>query len=234
MVEHPDVSIEVKQSRFHAVSVTGAVRTPVVYPILATTTFLDALSQAGGLADDAGSTAIVRRGPAALAAAPQQAERSELQTAEDSAPADSITVNLRRLLENGDTAQNVVLYPGDKVIVPRAGIIYVVGAVNRAGGFVMKDDPEAMTVLKALGLAGNLGPYAASKNAVIVRRRTDGSQEIPINLHQILERKAPDQKLLANDILFIPDSASKRALHTAGVAAAQAATMIAAGLVVYH
>ena len=35
--------------------------------------------------------------------------------------------------------------------------------------------------------------------------------EIPIELRKILERKAPDVPLLANDILYIPDNTGRRA-----------------------
>ena len=42
-------------------------------------------------------------------------------------------------METGAPLLNVDLYPGDRVTVQRAGIIYVVGAVNRPGGFPFKD-----------------------------------------------------------------------------------------------
>ena len=45
------------------------------------------------------------------------------------------SVDLSRLTETGDPLLNVDLYPGDRVTVQRAGIVYVVGAVNRPGGF---------------------------------------------------------------------------------------------------
>ena len=34
--------------------------------------------------------------------------------------------------------------------------------------------------------------------------------EIPIELSKIMERKAPDPPLLANDILYVPDNKSRR------------------------
>ena len=34
-----------------------------------------------------------------------------------------------------------------------------------------------------------------------------------MNLKKLLERKGPDAKMQANDILFVPDSAAKRAMH---------------------
>jgi polysaccharide export outer membrane protein len=131
-------------------------------------------------------------------------------------------------MEQGDSSLNYDLYPGDRVTVQRAGIVYVVGAVNRAGGFVLKNDREQMTVLKALALAEFVKPTAETKKAVIIRKSptaAGGTLEIPVELNKIIDGKAKDRVLLGNDILFVPDSASKRALHRAGEAAAQAASI---------
>jgi polysaccharide biosynthesis/export protein len=54
-------------------------------------------------------------------------------------------------------------------------------------------------------------PYT-SKEAFIYRREAQGAKgEIAIPLRKILDRKAPDVVLAANDILYIPDSRSRRA-----------------------
>jgi hypothetical protein len=37
-----------------------------------------------------------------------------------------------------------------------------------------------------------------------------------VNLNKIMQRKAEDVHLVANDILFVPDSAGKRALRRTG------------------
>ena len=235
MVDHAQVTVQVTSSRLHSVAIAGAVKKPQIYPVLGKTTLLDALSQAEGLADDAGNTAIITRGDIALRAlAPAQAtddvDNDKLMTmANPNLNPHTITVNLNRLLEDGDSSLNYDLYPGDRVTVQRAGIVYVLGAVNRAGGFVLKDDREQMTVLKALALAEFVTSTAQTKKAVIYRKsptEAGGTLEIPIELNKIIDGKAKDRVLLANDILLIPDSASKRALHRAGEAAAQAATLV--------
>jgi polysaccharide export outer membrane protein len=61
-----------------------------------------------------------------------------------------------------------------------------------------------------LALSQGLMPYAA-KVAYIYRREGNGSKnEIPIPLNKIMERKAPDTPLLANDILYVPDNKGRR------------------------
>lgn len=236
MVDHPQVTIQVKDSRLHSVAIAGAVKKPQIYPILGKTTLLDALSQAEGLADDAGNTAIITRGDIALRAlGPAQAIDEDndkvMATATENPLLNprTVTVDLNRLMEDGDASLNYDLYPGDRVTVQRAGIVYVVGAVNRAGGFVLKDDREQMTVLKALALAEFVKSTAETKKTIIIRKSpaaAGGTMEIPVELNKIIDGKAKDRVLLANDILFIPDSASKRALHRAGEAAAQAAALM--------
>lgn len=227
MVSHPQVTIQVKQSRLHSIAIAGSVKKPQIYPVLGKTTLLDALSQAEGLADDAGNTAIITRGDISSRLlgldAPKDTDADPLLNPR------TVMVDLKRLMEEGDPSLNYDLYPGDRVTVQRAGIVYVVGAVNRAGGFVLKNDREQMTVLKALALAEYVKSTAATKKTVIIRGnpKTPGeSQEIPIQLDKMLKGRIKDRVLLANDILFIPDSATKRALHRAGEAAAQAASLV--------
>ena len=225
MVAQPHVTVQVKQSRLHAVAIAGAVKKPQMYEIFGKTTVMDALSQAEGLTDSAGSTAIITRGDIES----WVADSDPMQEAEPRTSAShsrTISVDLKRLLEDGDASQNYDLYPGDRISVQRAGIVYVVGAVNKAGGFILKDDRQQMTVLKALALAEYTKSTAAAKRTVIVRKAAGGTQEIPVELNKILEGRAKDQVLLAGDILFIPESASRRALNRTAEAVAQGAVVL--------
>jgi polysaccharide export outer membrane protein len=111
---------------------------------------------------------------------------------------------------------NVAVYPGDRVTVQRAGIVYILGAVMRAGGYVLTDARQDMTVLKGLALAGYLSPYAKGKKALLLRPNSSapsGREEIPVDLHAMLQGHAPDRPLQSNDILFVPDSTALKALH---------------------
>jgi len=228
MVEHPHVTVQVVQSRLHSIAIAGAVKLPQIYPTLGKTTLLDAVSQAGGLTDDAGNTAIVVRGDTANRALTSQTNGENPAGGEPPNPR-TVKVDLKRLMETGDPNLNLALYPGDRVTVQRAGIVYVVGAVNLAGGFVLTSDRAQMTVLRALALAQNVKSTASPEKAMIVRKNPntpDGSQRIPLDLRKILKGREPDQKLLADDILVVPDSASKKALHRAAEAAAQASSLV--------
>jgi polysaccharide export outer membrane protein len=227
----PRVTVAIRESRVHAITIAGAVKRPQIYPVFGKTTLLDVLSQAEGLADDAGSMAIVTRGVIGM-----QIINSPEACAGASKPAScdsTFSVDLSRLTETGDPHLNIDLYPGDRVTVQRAGIVYVVGAVNRPGGFPLKTGQENMTVIQAVALAEDLKPTAARKNALIIRKnpiKGKGREEIAVNLTKVLAGREIDARLQANDILYVPDSTGKKALHRGAEAAITAATW---GLI-YH
>jgi polysaccharide export outer membrane protein len=228
LVSDPHITTSVTQSRLHAVAITGSVKKPQVYPIFTHTTLLDLLSEAEGLADDAGNTAIVRRADVALH---NPNVRNTLGPGQ-SEPATSVTVDLKKLIESGDPNLNVDIYPGDRVTIPRAAIIYVVGAVNKPGGFVMRQSSHAMTVLQAVALAEDTRSTAKRDQSFIIRndpQSPDGRKQIPVDLKKILSGKSTDTTLQAEDILFVPDSSGKRALHRGLESILQAAT----GVTVY-
>jgi len=219
LVRNPEVTVEIAESRLHSVAVEGAVKRPQIYPVFGKTTLLDVLAQAEGLADDAGDVAVVSRGNASLRPANTDGDRDA-----EAAPAQ---VDLKRLMETNDPLLNLDLYPGDRVTVERAGIVYVVGAVNRPGGFVLTSEHQPMTVLKALALAEDLKPTARGNDALIIPPKTASSgnaQGTPVRVKDILAGRAPDQPLEANEILFVPDSLGQRAMRRAAEAAVQAAT----------
>jgi len=92
--------------------------------------------------------------------------------------------------------------------------VYVVGEVHKPGGFVLKTN-ENISVLQAIALAEGVTSTSSRKQArIILAGQNNGSrEEVPINLDKILAGKAPDPLLKPNDILFVPTSASKAALH---------------------
>ena len=227
ILSSPQVNVEVRESRMHSVAITGAVKKPQIYQVFGRTTLMDVLSQAEGLAPEAGNTVVVTRTDFAL----RQLQLREPSASEGTAspPARTTTVDLKRLMETGDPALNLEIYPGDRVTVQRAGIIYVVGAVNRPGGFPLSDDQEDITVLKAVALAQDLKSTAIRSKAVIIRKNAqspEGHEEIPVDLKMVLARRAPDPAMRPSDILFVPDSPGKKAAGRLAEAALQVTTGI--------
>jgi polysaccharide export outer membrane protein len=181
----------------------GELAHPGPYTISGNRTLFDIISAAGGLSDKAGRlvTIIHRDDPD---------HKIELQ----------LSANLVE-----DTQDNVDVRPGDTIIVSRAGIVYVVGDVQHPAGFVIEDN--ALSVLKALALAGGSTRTASLNKTKILRRGPNGTQEIPIPLKKILYAKAPDVLLVKGDVLFIPTSSAKAAAYRTADAAVSATTALA-------
>jgi polysaccharide biosynthesis/export protein len=125
----------------------------------------------------------------------------------------TITINLNELMESGDATNNIILQAGDIVTVPHSGIVYVLGAVSKPGGFVLANDRGQMTTLKILALAGGFSSTAKRDHAVIVRKDAQGQQhEVAVDLKKVIERTAEDVQLQPSDILYVPNSAGRQAM----------------------
>lgn len=125
----------------------------------------------------------------------------------------TITVNLNELLEAGDSRNNIALQAGDIVTVPHAGIVYVLGAVTRPGGFVVSNDRSQLTTLKVLALAGGMTHTAKTSQAVVIRKDNQGRQhEVAVDLGKVVKREAEDLQLQPSDVLYIPENAVKQAM----------------------
>lgn len=244
-MKDPHVSVFVKEMQSHPVSVFGAVRKPGMLQIRGAKTLVEVLSLAEGLADDAGDTVLVAHHselasltPANSAPQPALHEAEPVTDTESSSPAkdrESRTtteeINLKALLESSDPRLNVMIYPGDSITVPRAGIVYVVGEVKKPGGFQLKGN-EKVTVLQALALAEGLTRTAAKGRARIMRtdQRTGARAEISIDLEKVLSGKLLDPPLQSRDILFVPNSSGRTAFNRG----LETAIAVGAGLAIYR
>ncbi|HET6930375.1 MAG TPA: polysaccharide biosynthesis/export family protein [Candidatus Acidoferrum sp.] len=171
----------------------------------------------------------------AHAAPPAAPTATEASPGDSSPDATSITINLSELLETGDTRNNILLHSGDVVTVPHAGIVYVLGAVTRPGGFVLSNDRTQLTTLKVLSLAGGLTNIAKTQNAVIIRKDDTGRQtETPVDLKKVLNRQSEDITMHPSDILFIPDDRTKQALIKAAEIALGIGAAVAVFRLAYH
>ncbi len=98
---------------------------------------------------------------------------------------------------------NVPIYPGDTIVVSKAGMVYVLGEVNKPGAFLMEDN-TSISVLKATALAGGTTKLASLKGSLILRKSLAGTTQTRIPLDKIYHGKAQDLQLHAEDIVFVP------------------------------
>jgi polysaccharide export outer membrane protein len=138
-------------------------------------------------------------------------------------------------VESGNATNNIILQAGDIVTVPHAGIVYVLGAVSRPGGFVLANDRAQMTTLKLLALSGGLNSTAKKDHAVIIRKDNLGQQhQIPIDLKKVIDRTTEDVQLQPSDILYVPNSGAKQAILRTVEIGIAIGTALALYRVAYH
>jgi polysaccharide biosynthesis/export protein len=194
LIIEPFVTITVAEYSSRPISVAGAVKTPLTFQASSPVTLLEAITRAGGLTADTGSEILI----------------SKMQPGLDGTQTSLIQrVSVKALIDVADPDANIQLTGGEEVRVPEAGKVFVVGNVKKPGAFAVQDGGET-SVMKMLAVAEGLAPFAG-KQAYIYRREGNGTKnEIPIELSKIMDRKAPDAPLLPNDVLYVPDSRTKR------------------------
>jgi polysaccharide biosynthesis/export protein len=203
---NPQVSVFAKEYATQGVSVLGEVQKPGVYPMLGARRLFDILSLAGGTTARAGKLVSI--------------------THRD-APQTPSTVTLSN--DATESVQsNVDVFPGDTVVVSRAGVVYVSGEVRKPSGVIMENGSE-MTVLQAIAMAEGALPNAALNKSKLIRRTPSGPHEIPLRLGDMFASKVPDLRLQADDIIFVPNSAAK----SAGKRSLDAIISTATGLIIY-
>ncbi len=186
LIRDPHVSVAVKEFTTQGVTVEGEVKKPGLYPIFSTRSLVDVIALADGTTSSADTRITILR----------------------HATGETEQVTLSQ--NNGEqiASNDVRVYPGDTVIVPRASYAYVLGDVQRPGGYLMHDN-GSMTVLQAISEAQGTTRIASLKHVILLRKTEDSTETIPIQLKAIQRGQEPDQQLQSGDILFVPTSGVK-------------------------
>ena len=145
-IVNPQVSVFVQEFRSKKAVVLGQVHRPGLIELRGPTTFLELLSKAGGLAQDYGETATIKR------------------TVDGKNKV--IEINIKSLTQGGDMSQNIPIRDGDTVYIGKAGMCYVTGEVKEPDAYRCEDDA---TILKLITLAGGFTGKAARSSVRIVR-----------------------------------------------------------------
>lgn len=191
MLKNPQVTLNVLQFSSKYVSVLGEVQSPGRIELLAPESLGDVLSLAGGETIQAGSDVEIQH---PVGNGEIESRHIEYVQGKDSAP-----------------LQSVLVEPGDTVLVHRAGIIYVLGAVNRPGGYLMADG-GSLSVVEAVTLAGGTSLQASTRWVLIVRRQEGGLVQIKVPLGKMETGGAVPFQLQLNDALYVPLSTWKAVL----------------------
>ena len=201
-MNHPQVLVTVEQYATETVSVVGEVARPGVFPITTPRTVLDVLSFAGGITNVADRNITIQR-----------------HDSKDDTVSYYVSNDPKQAV-----ATQVMVNPGDTVIVPKAGIVYILGDVNRPGGFAMSNNEDHMTLLQALALAGGVQHSAKQGKARLLRVAEGGQHEEQLNLGEIQKGKRPNPTLYPGDILYVPVSWARHLVTVGAPGIAASAT----------
>ena len=190
ILNDPQVELTVVEYTAPAVTVLGEVASPGKYPVLAPRKLVDVLALAGGTTITAGN---------------------EVQIAHGNQSVEPVLVHYSKTT-NPKAIEGVMVEPGDTVLVKRAGIVYVLGAVARPGGFVMQEE-GTLNVLQAIALAFGTTPLASTSKIFILHRNADGSVvNTGVPYKKMTRGQGPEVQLHAADVLFVPTN-TLRALY---------------------
>ena len=204
VMRHPQVTVRVQEYATQDVSVIGQVHTPGTYAITTQQTILKVLSLAGGLTDAADRHIVIRR----------------------HGSNDHVTYYLSNDPDKA-LAEMVMVTPGDTVVVSRAPVVYILGDVNKPGGYTISTNDSHLTVMQAIGMAGSATKTSMQSRVRLIRKTADGQVNIPIRLDKIEKGKEADVALQANDILFVPFSWMKNlAMNGSAIAASTSSAAI--------
>lgn len=204
VLKDPHASIFIVEYATQGVTVGGEVKSPGIYPLLGNHTYMDLISAAGGASPRAGREVTITH---------KVDPEHPIVVPFDDRP--------------GSVAASVDIQPGDTISVARAGIVYVVGDVNKPGGFLMEGDE--LTALQALALAQGANKTAAENKSRLIRKTATNREEIPLQLKKILAGKAKDVPVHDGDIVFVPSSGAKNW----GERSVEAAIAVTSGLIIY-
>jgi polysaccharide export outer membrane protein len=200
VMRHPQVTVKLQELATQDVSILGQVHTPGTYSIATPQTILKVLSMAGGLTDGADRHVTVKRH--------KSGEQLTYYVANDSDQA---------------LAHVVMVYPGDMILVQRAPTVYVMGDVNRPGGYVIATNDDRLSVMQVIAMAGSATKTSMQSRVRLIRKTEHGEVELPVRLDQIQKGKQPDIMLQSNDIVYVPFSWMKNiAVGSANIGASTA------------
>lgn len=191
MYRNPQVTITVMEAPNQVVTLTGEMHG--VLPISGSKRLYDVLSAGGGLP------------PAA----------SHMITINRPGVPEPIVVDLGNNPATSSRA-NVPVFPGDTIVVPSAGVVYMLGAFKSSAAVILKQNTP-LTLMQAAALAGGPGYEASLGDLRLIRTEGNQRKVVRVDIKKVMEGKAPDPILQSDDIVFLPTSVMKAAIKSGGV-----------------
>ena len=200
---NPQVNIAIKEYHSLRYFISGAVKAPGLYEMTSRATLLELIAKAGGVVPERGNVAYIQRKSQGKVVRGQRAENLP-------AKKDTIKVDLKKLLDQGDMTQNRPLESGDVIYIPlekalnlAESKVYVEGEVEQPGIF---DFQPGLTALNACIMAGGFTKFAAPNRTRVIRQQDDKQVVIKIDLNDVKKGKITDVKLQPGDRIHVPET----------------------------
>jgi polysaccharide export outer membrane protein len=186
-VQRASTNVEIREFRSRPISVIGAVKQPGSLAFSGRWTLLEAITAAGGLAENHGNQIFVLRRA-------------------DNGLSDQVAVDVNDLLVRADPRANIPIYANDLINVPLIVpvTVYCLGEVGKPGALVFKST-DRITLLAAIAQAGGLTDRAASKILIKRAGQTSGP-EIAVDYKRVLAGKEQDPELREGDVVVVKES----------------------------
>lgn len=111
---------------------------------------------------------------------------------------------------------NVRILPRDTILISRVGVVYVVGAFKTQGAIpLLQNSP--LTLMQATALSGGAGFEGRYSDLRIIRTTGLERRLVKVDISKVMNGKAPDPILQADDIVFLPTNALKAAIKSGGI-----------------
>jgi polysaccharide export outer membrane protein len=191
MYRDPQVTIQLTEAPNQTVTVTGEVHG--VVPVEGQRRLFEILSAAGGLPSTASHVLTIDR--------PGLSEPIVVNLGTD--PAKS-------------TGANIPVFPGDTIVVPRVGVVYLLGAFKVQGAIPIQQNAP-LTLMQVAALGGGTGYQGKLNDLRIIRTEGLNRTVVKVDMGKVMDGKAPDPVLQADDIVLLPTSNMKAAIKGGGL-----------------
>jgi polysaccharide biosynthesis/export protein len=195
------VTVNIDKYGSNRVTIIGSVAHPGVLYFDDTPTLLDVLARGGMMANSGGLTAGASTGSSTKSSLSGIPERCAIYRGNDQV----VWVDLRHLLQSGNSLADMRLRRNDIVFVPAQQEVFisVLGAVMHPGAIPLT--PES-TMASVLAQAGGLGEGAKASNIQVIQ--PSSGKTVTVSLKSLLTVKGTDEvRLHAGDVIYVPTSA---------------------------
>lgn len=176
-LQHPEVSVTLRQISSRRVAILGEVAKPGRYPLRGKVSVLDLVAEAGGLTPGADHVVYLIR----------QREGAENQAVRT-------PIDLRELNERAFHQANQMLMPNDVLYVGPQRRFYIHGEVRKPGSYPVEPN---LDVMRALSVAGGVTERGSTSRIRLYRKNEQ---------QQLQERAAAlDEPVSGDDVIFVKE-----------------------------